>query len=630
MRRSAFAILGALFVAHAASAQFAQQGDKLRGANAIGAVAQGSAVAISADGDTAVVGGPNDNAAAGAAWVYGRTGGAWSRQGPKLVGTGASGPAGQGCAVAISGDGNTVIIGGNTDNSNTGAVWVFTRSAGSWSQQGGKLVAGDAAGSPKLGSSVSISSDGNTAIVGGPSDHSGLGAAFVFRRHGVVWSQQGSKLVGTGAVGTSAQGQSVAISADGGTAIVGGYGDNNSVGAAWMFTLSNGVWSQQGSKLLGRDVAGIAYQGSSVDLSSDGSTAVVGGSQDNSDVGAAWIFTRGRLGGWAQEGSKLVGTGANASSGQGFSVGVSGDGNTVVVGGPNDSPTGAAWVFTRNGSVWTQLGSKLVGSGVAGNASQGWSASLSWDGGTVIVGGPGDGSNVGAAWVFSAPAFSVWVPVASHNPGKNGSQWRSDLGLLNTGTATANVDLKFFGSSVVSSSTFVPAGAQSILTDVVGQLNGVNSGALEVLSDQPIRITARTYNQASSTAGCYPNGTQGQDYPALATGDGLAPSQSAYLAGLTENASYRCNIGLVNTGTGSATVLVELYNGAGTRLASYSVSLTAGQWAQETQPFLSKAGQTAMDRGYARVTVQTGSGVFAFASVIDNLTNDPTTVAMQR
>ena len=103
-----------------------------------------------------------------------------------------------------------------------------------------------------------------------------------------------------------------------------------------------------------------------------------------------------------------------------------------------------------------------------------------------------------------------------------------------------------------------------------------------------------------------------------------------FLPGLTENASYRCNIGVVNTGTGSALVLVDLYNGAGARLATYPVNLTAGQWAQETQPFLSKAGQTAMDRGYARVTVQTGTGVFAFASVIDNLTNDPTTVAMQR
>ena len=229
------------------------------------------------------------------------------------------------------------------------------------------------------------------------------------------------------------------------------------------------------------------------------------------------------------------------------------------------------------------------------------------------------------------PPPVIWVPVASHNPGLNQSQWRSDLGLLNPGAVTANVQITFYGSGgVVSGPTYVPAGTQSILTDVVGQLGGSGSGAIEVAPDQPLKVTARTYNQVSSTASCYANGTQGQDYPAVAADDGLAAGQTAYLAGLTENASYRCNIGVVNTGTGTATVLVELYDGAGTELASYPVTLTAGQWLQETQPFFGKAQQTAMDRGYATITVQTGSGVFAFASVIDNITNDPTTVSMQR
>jgi hypothetical protein len=60
------------------------------------------------------------------------------------------------------------------------------------------------------------------------------------------------------------------------------------------------------------------------------------------------------------------------------------------------------------------------------------------------------------------------------------------------------------------------------------------------------------------------------------------------------------------------------------------VTLTPGQWSQATQPFLTVAGQTAMDRGYAKITAQSGSGVFAFASVISNVTNDPTTIAMAR
>ena len=226
--------------------------------------------------------------------------------------------------------------------------------------------------------------------------------------------------------------------------------------------------------------------------------------------------------------------------------------------------------------------------------------------------------------------YDTWVPVASHNNGKNQSLWRSDLGLLNTGSVTANVQIKFYGAANVSSTTYVPAKSQSILTDVVGQLGGSNSGALEILSDQPLIVTARSYNLVSAAAACYPNGTQGQGYPALVSSDGLSATQSAYLAGLSESPAYRCNIGLVNTGTGSASVLVELFNAVGSKLTDYTVTLNPGDWKQETQPFFNKAGQTAMDRGYAKVTVQSGSGVFAFASVVDGSTNDPTTVIMQR
>ena len=228
-------------------------------------------------------------------------------------------------------------------------------------------------------------------------------------------------------------------------------------------------------------------------------------------------------------------------------------------------------------------------------------------------------------------ASSYWLPVASHISGLNQSQWRSDLGLLNPGTAMANVQIRFYGTGgVVANTTSVPGGSQSILTDVVAQLAGSGSGAIEILSDQPLWVTTRTYNQVSPTANCYAGGTQGQDYPAVVTADGLAAGQSAYLAGLSENTSYRCNVGMVNTGSTAATVLVELFDGAGAKLASYTVSLAVGQWAQETQPFRNKAGQTAMDRGYAKITVQSGVGVFAFASVIDNVTNDSTPMRMQR
>ncbi len=128
-------------------------------------------------------------------------------QGPRLLGTGAAGSARQGASVAFSSDGNTAIVGGYADSSNTGAVWVFTRSAGVWTQQGAKLVGIAAAGAALQGYSIALSSDGNTAIVGGPLDNSNAGAAWVFTRGGGLWTQQGAKLVGAGAVGGADRGR---------------------------------------------------------------------------------------------------------------------------------------------------------------------------------------------------------------------------------------------------------------------------------------------------------------------------------------------------------------------------------------------------------------------------------------
>src|ERR1035437_5796284 len=173
------------------------------------------------------------------------------QQGSKLVGTSAIGNAAQGRSVSLSADGNTALVGGVTDNNQAGAVWVFTRSRSVWSQQGSKLVGAGVIGNAGQGISVALSADGNTALVGGPFDNNQAGAVWVFTRTGSVWNQQGSKLVGTGAIGTADQGYSVALSADGNTALVGAVLDNNQAGAVWVFTRSGSVWTQQGSKLVG-------------------------------------------------------------------------------------------------------------------------------------------------------------------------------------------------------------------------------------------------------------------------------------------------------------------------------------------------------------------------------------------
>jgi hypothetical protein len=307
----------------------------------------GYSVAVSADGNTAIVGGVLDNSGAGAAWVFTRSGGAWSQQGAKLVGSGAVGAANQGYFVAISSDGNTAIVGGPADDSNTGAAWVYTRSGGVWGQQGAKLVGSGAVLAAQQGYSIALSGDGNTATVGGPADNGSAGTAWVFTRSGGVWSQQGAKLVGSNAVGAAVQGRAVALSADGDTAMVGGYNDNGSIGAVWVYTRSGGVWTQQGNKLVGTGAVGAAGQGISAALSSDGNIAIVGGNFDNSSVGAMWVYTRSG-GVWSQQGSKLAGTDAVGPAHQATSVALSADGYTAIAGGFIDnSGAGAAWVFVQ-------------------------------------------------------------------------------------------------------------------------------------------------------------------------------------------------------------------------------------------------------------------------------------------
>ncbi len=213
-------------------------------------------------------------------------------QGPKLVGAGAAGVGLFGVSVALSSDGNTAIAGGSGDSSGTGAAWVFTRSGGVWTQQGAKLVGAGSIGSATEGYKVALSGDGSTAILGGYDDNSITGAAWIFTRSGSTWSQQGPKLVGGDAVGAAAQGGGVVLSSDGNTALIGGPYDNSNAGATWVFTRSGGVWTQQGAKLVGPGAAGSAQQGTGVAISSDANTVITGGAQDNSQTGAAWVFTR--------------------------------------------------------------------------------------------------------------------------------------------------------------------------------------------------------------------------------------------------------------------------------------------------------------------------------------------------
>ena len=233
---------------------------------------------------------------------------------------------------------------------------MFTRVGETWTQQGGVLTGSGEAGEGEFGASVSLSSDGNTAVIGGPRDNAGVGAVWAFTRSGETWTQQGEKLTGGGEGG--AFGASVALSADGNTALVGDPDDNEDVGAVWVFARSGETWTQQGEKLSGPESQSTpGLFGSSVALSANAGKALIGAPNFDYATGTALTYTRAG-GAWTGPGEQLTG-GRELGDGRfGWSVALAGDGDkTALIGGPmtpggeQKAEWGAAWVFVKNLAV---------------------------------------------------------------------------------------------------------------------------------------------------------------------------------------------------------------------------------------------------------------------------------------
>ena len=323
-----------------------RQGPALLPTGLVGAGFFGANVAISADGNTAAIGAYMDNGLAGATFIFTRSNGVWAQQGAKLVGTGGVGGGHQSVSLALSADGNTLLVGAANDNAGVGAAWFFVRSNGFWTQQGGKLVGAGTVGAANFGAGTALSADGNTAVVSGHTDNATRGAGWVYTRSGGVWTQQGGKLLPAGAAGNPALGRTATLSADGNTAVLGGYNDNGLQGALWVYTRTGGVWTQYGAKVTATGAVGLGRLGLGLQITPDGQTLISGGINDNSSVGTAWIFKL-QNGVWTQVGNKLVPNDMVGSPGLGFAVGITGDASGVWVGGGDDnSADGAAWFYT--------------------------------------------------------------------------------------------------------------------------------------------------------------------------------------------------------------------------------------------------------------------------------------------
>ncbi len=367
---------GAVYVFERTGTKWTQRG-KLTASNAAPGDFFGDSVAIS--GSTAVVGAPGQNSSTGAAYVFERTGTKWTQR-AKLTASNAAPGDFFGDTVAISD--STAVVGAPLKNSSTGGAYVFERTGTAWSQQA-RLTDPDAAHGDFFGSSVAIS--GSTAVVGAPRKDSLTGAAYVFERTGTAWSQQ-ARLTDPDAAQGDFFGSSVAIS--GSTAVVGAPRKDSLTGAAYVFERTGTAWSQQG-KLTDPHAAADDFFGSSVAIS--GSAAVIGAPGNNSRAGAAYVFERTGTE-WSQQ-AKLSPSHPAAGEEVGSSVAISG--STAVIGAPDkNSRAGDAYAFERSGTAWSQHGTPTT----SGAAALGWSVAIS--GSTAVIGAPDKDSRAGDAYVF--------------------------------------------------------------------------------------------------------------------------------------------------------------------------------------------------------------------------------------
>ncbi len=223
-------------------------------------------------------------------------------------------------------------------------------------------------------------------------------------------------------------GNAVAIS--GNTAVVGASAEAGQTGAAYVFVLSNGTWIQQ-AKLTASDAVSGYIFGNSIAV--DGDTAVIGAVGANTFHGAAYVFVRSGST-WSQQ-AKLTASDGAIGDGLGDSVAVSGN---IVVAGASEvaSGQGAAYVFTASGSTWTQQAKLTASDGVSGDQ---FGLSVSLSGTTAVAGAPGRSGRQGAAYVFVS----------------SGTSW-TQQGKL---TATDGASGDRLGASVSVSGDIVLAGA---------------------------------------------------------------------------------------------------------------------------------------------------------------------------
>lgn len=365
----------------------------------------GSSVAISRDGTTAIVGaflsnGIDGEPATGSAYIFNRDGGSWVQE-TKLTANDGQTNDQFGRSVALSTGGEKAVIGAPLDD-DKGSAYVYDQSSDSWRQEA-KITAGnDELGD--IGSSVAISNDGTTIVVSHLSD-SDPSSAYIFNKRNDSWSEK-TKLVAEDGAERDFFGAAMALSGDGRIALFGATGDVglDFGGSAYVFTETSGSWEQDAKITVANGET--SEFGTSVSLSNDGTTAVIGAPRDG-ESGAAYVFNE--INGSWQRGARLASDIPDDTDIFGDSTAISGDGETALIGTvaevqPRRVDRGSAYVFSASDGSWRQM-AKLSASENKTEINFGDTVALSRDGLTALIGASADseasGEDSGSAFLFT-------------------------------------------------------------------------------------------------------------------------------------------------------------------------------------------------------------------------------------
>jgi len=436
----------------------------------------GSRVVLSADGSTLAVAaweedsgadgvdadGSDDSAPeSGAVYVFARGASGWALQ-AYLKASNSDANDQFGFALALSADGSTLAIGADGEGSNatgldgnqadnsalaSGAVYLFARQGGTWSQSD-YVKASDAAAGDRFGRSVALSADGRRLAVGALNQGNG-GAAYVFERNATGWVQTAVLKASNEdlndwfghALALSADGATLAVAAreeaSGASGLNGDQADDTTVaaGAVYVFSRSDmGVWTQEAYVKASNPGSHDRF-GHALAISADGATLAVGAFGEDSAAagidgdqasdaanssGAAYVFVRDGTA-WAQQ-AYLKASNTGASDSFGLALALSADGRALAVGAYNESgnartvngaqdndlssESGAVYLFERDGSLWAQR-AYVKAPDNRERDRFGQSVALSADGSTLLVGAPSEAS---AATGIAGDRDSVAAP----------------------------------------------------------------------------------------------------------------------------------------------------------------------------------------------------------------------------